>query len=216
MSSASTRLLHLQELEKRYGSHPVLSIPEWSISEGIYWIHGENGAGKTTLFRILAGQLPYSGKIVLDDRYDQKRDPIAFRYRVSMGGAKPVFPDFLTPYDLIRFTAKVRHAPSHQVKYLTERFGMVNYLHQPIGACSSGMVKKLSLLLTFLGNLRLIILDEPMITIDADARSTLYELINAYRKQSVSFLISSHQAIEKKELFITQSFRLLNKTLVVR
>lgn len=72
MSSASTRLLHLQELEKRYGSHPVLSIPEWSISEGIYWIHGENGAGKTTLFRILAGQLPYSGKIVLDDRYDQK------------------------------------------------------------------------------------------------------------------------------------------------
>lgn len=78
------------------------------------------------------------------------------------------------------------------------------------------MVKKLSLLLTFLGNLRLIILDEPMITIDADARSTLYELINAYRKQSVSFLISSHQAIEKKELFITQSFRLLNKTLVVR
>lgn len=207
-------LLHIRHLQKSYGSHRVLEIDDWEITQGLYWIQGENGAGKSTLFRVLAGMLPYTASIVLDERYDLRTDPVEYRLRVSMGEAEPQYPAFLTPRDLIRFVARTRRAPQGQAENLSERFGVVAYENQPVGACSSGMVKKLSLVLSFLGNLRLIILDEPLVTIDAEARQCLFEVITEYRHQSVGFLISSHQAFDDQSIAPTQSFRIVNKTLV--
>jgi ABC-2 type transport system ATP-binding protein len=63
------------------------------------------------------------------------------------------------------------------------------------------MLKKLSLVLAFLGNPKLILLDEPLITIDTESLKILYSWISAqHRENGVSFMLSSHQALDADEL----------------
>ncbi len=205
--------LAVKNLQKNYGSHEVLAIPGWGIDEGIYWIQGENGAGKSTLFRTLAGMLPYKGEVILNNKFDLKRDPVAYRLRLNLGEAEPLYPTFLTPKDLLTFVAEAKRSSAGQVQELVDALG-INYLDQPMGACSSGMVKKTSLALAFLGEPSIIILDEPLITIDLEARANLFSLIRKYHERGVTFLLSSHQPFEDNDLPLTAGFTLQNRTLV--
>ncbi len=205
--------LQVKNLRKSYGSHEVLAIPEWQIDKGIYWIQGENGAGKSTLFRTLSGMLPFEGEVLLEQKFDLKRDPVAYRLRLNLGEAEPLYPAFLTPADLLAFVAESKKSPAGQLPELVEALG-INYLDQPMGACSSGMVKKTSLALAFLGEPSVIILDEPLITIDLEARGNLFALIKKYHARGVTFLLSSHQPFAETDLPLTAGFALQNRTLV--
>lgn len=203
----------IENLAQQYGSHQILNIPNWKIEEGIYWIHGENGAGKSTLFRTLAGMLPYTGQLVLNDHFDLQKNRVDYLLRLNLGEAEPLYPSFLTPNDLLEYVAEAKKAPVSQTNRLIEALG-INYLKNTFGSCSSGMVKKVSLALAFLGNPSVIILDEPLITIDKDARTSLFELIKTYRAQGVTFLLSSHQAFQQEGLEVSGSFVLRDKNLI--
>lgn len=205
--------LAIRDLHQRYGDLEILSVQSWQVNSGIYWIQGENGAGKSTLFRTLSGMLPYQGNIVLDGKYDLKIDPVEYRLRLNLGEAEPLYPSFLTPADLVAFVAEAKRSPAGQADMLIDAFG-INYLKNPFGSCSSGMVKKVSLAISFLGNPSVIILDEPLITIDQDARAALFELIKSYHQSGVTFLLSSHQTFQQEGLAVSQNFALRNKTLV--
>ncbi|GLU55664.1 ABC transporter ATP-binding protein [Dyadobacter frigoris] len=206
-------ILEIQNLTQRYGSFQVLAIPSWAVDYGIYWIQGENGAGKSTLFRTLAGMLPSSGDIILDQKYNLKDQPVDYRLRLNLGEAEPLYPSFLTPGDLITFVAEAKQSPVGQTEMLIEALG-INYLKNSFGSCSSGMVKKVSLAVAFLGNPSVIILDEPLITIDKEARLALFNLIENYHAKGVTFLISSHQLFQQEGLNVTASFALKNKNLI--
>ena len=61
------------------------------------------------------------------------------------------------------------------------------------------MLKKLSLILAFFGRPKVIMLDEPLITLDAEAVETLYHIIQKeYQLNSVTFLLTSHQSLGLK------------------
>ncbi|TDE18397.1 ABC transporter ATP-binding protein [Dyadobacter psychrotolerans] len=205
-------VLEVTNLKQQYGTHEILNMESWKIDYGIYWIQGENGAGKSTLFRSLAGMLPYSGSIMLNGQYDLKKNQIDYLLRLNLGEAEPLYPSFLTPADLISFVAEAKKSPAGQADKLIDALG-INYLKSPFGSCSSGMVKKVSLAVAFLGNPSLIILDEPLITIDQEARAALFELIKSYHASGVTFMLSSHQTFQQEGLLVTGSFALKNKTL---
>ena len=204
--------LKITSLRQKYGSLEILNIPSWEIDYGIYWIHGENGAGKSTLFRTLAGMLPYQGNVVLDNKFDLRKNPVDYRLRLNLGEAEPLYPSFLTPGDLIAFVAEAKQSPEGQAEMLISALG-INYLTHPFGSCSSGMVKKVSLAISFLGNPSVIILDEPLITIDQEARTALFSLIKTYHDHGVTFLLSSHQAFQQEGLSVTGSYALKDKSL---
>ena len=206
--------LQIRDLRQQYGSLEILNIDSWEIGYGIFWIQGENGAGKSTLFRTIAGMLPYTGSLRLDDRFDLQKDPVEFRLRLNLGEAEPLYPLFLTPADLLEFVAEAKQSPAGQTQMLVEALG-INYLQTPFGNCSSGMVKKLSLALAFLGEPSVIILDEPLITIDRDARIALFSLIKSYHAKSVTFLLSSHENFQQDGLDISATYLLKDKTLTL-
>ena len=205
-------VLRVDNLTQHYGAHEVLNIASWEIDHGIFWIQGENGAGKSTLFRTLSGMLPYTGNVVLDKTYDLKKNPVEYRLRLNLGEAEPIYPSFLTPADLIAFVAEAKKSPSGQADMLIKALG-INYLKQSFGSCSSGMVKKVSLAISFLGNPSVIILDEPLITIDLEARAALFSLIKEYHQKGVTFLLSSHQAFQEEGLALTAGYSLKQKSL---
>lgn len=204
--------LKIKHLRQSYGTVEVLNINQWEIVEGVNWIQGVNGAGKSTFFRTLAGMLPYEGNIILDQKFDLQKNTTEYLLRLNLGEAEPLYPSFLTPNDLIQFVAEAKRSSVAQVQELIQVFG-INYLETPFGSCSSGMVKKISLLLAFLGNPSVIILDEPLITIDVEACQNLFKLINSYLLKKVCFVISSHQLLDISEIVVSKSYILANKTL---
>lgn len=208
-------MLHFKDFAKSYNDHLVITVPELTLSGGIYWIRGENGSGKSTLFKSLAGLLPYRGTIELMNTIDLRKQPLEFRRRVNFSEAEPLFPGFLTSKDLIQFVGTARGASAEQQRMITAKLGIDSFIDKRCETYSSGMLKKLSLALAFLGNPRVIILDEPLITLDENSRNTLLAMIKEVNATGdVVTLLSSHQSLDMPDLNIKGSFNIVNKILV--
>ncbi|ASU33974.1 ABC transporter ATP-binding protein [Mucilaginibacter xinganensis] len=192
-------MLHFVEFKKNYGNYPALTISDFNIDAGIYWIKGVNGSGKSTLLKSIAGILAFDGDIVLDGDISIKKEPVAYRRLVNFAEAEPLFPEFLTGMEMVKLFASAKDAQVGQEQYFIESMKMQSYIDRPVGTYSSGMLKKLSLVLAFLGNPMLILLDEPLITIDTESLKILYSWIREYHNKSVSFMLSLHQDLDTDE-----------------
>ncbi|HEX3767484.1 MAG TPA: ATP-binding cassette domain-containing protein, partial [Puia sp.] len=138
---------------------------------------------------------PFRGNIQLDG-IDLGNSPVSYRSLVNFAEAEPLYPDFITGHELICFYQEIRKAATVQIDMLINLFKMHHYLRSSIGTYSSGMVKKLSLLLAFIGRPSLVLLDEPLATLDEGSVHILPELINAYHKEfKTGFIFSSHQPV---------------------
>jgi ABC-2 type transport system ATP-binding protein len=206
-------IIQVENLRKKYGSQLALSVPSLSLGPGIHWIKGGNGSGKTTFFKTLAGLLPFEGNIVFEGNLHLRKQPVACRRLVNYGEAEPLYPPFLTGHDLIRHFAESKKAGPKQVGQLLESLGVGAFQHQTVGTYSSGMLKKLSLVLAFIGPARIILLDEPLITLDVATVEVVYNLILTARERGVSFLISSHQAFEDGKLTFDSRLLVQNQTI---
>lgn len=207
-------MLAIRNFRKAYVNRTILDIPELDFAPGIHWIQGQNGSGKTTFFKSVAGMLPFDGQIVLDGQFDCHRQPVPYRLRVNYGEAEPIFPEFLTAYELIQWVATTKRAPKTQLNELIDTFAIREFMKTPVGTYSSGMLKKTSLILAFLGQPRLILLDEPLITLDVAATQVVARLIRTLNEQGVSFLLSSHQDFSLTELPIASVWQVSQQTLI--
>ncbi|EHQ30875.1 ABC transporter ATP-binding protein [Mucilaginibacter paludis] len=209
-------MLQFVNFKKSYGNYPALQVPDLEIKDGIYWIKGVNGSGKSTLLKSIAGILAFNGDILLNGDISIKKQPVAFRKLVNFAEAEPLFPEFLTGGEMIRLFADAKDASPGQEREYIESMGIQTYMDRPIGTYSSGMLKKLSLVLAFLGKPKLILLDEPLITIDTAALKILYSwMADGYRKAGTTFLLTSHQALDPLELPEAKELLVENQTLNV-
>ncbi|SHF84505.1 ABC transporter ATP-binding protein [Pedobacter caeni] len=207
-------MLAFHQFQKRYGGHLALEIPEMTIDSGIYWLKGANGSGKSTLLKAIAGLLSFEGQIRLSPDIYLKKQPVAYRKIVNFAEAEPLFPEFLTGQEMIRMFVTAKSASPGQEQYYLESMQMQHYINQPVSTYSSGMLKKLSLVLAFIGQPKLILLDEPLITIDSDSLQVLYRwIVEKHQKDGTGFLLASHQALEHDTLSKAQVLLVENLTL---
>ena len=205
-------MITVEGLIKEYAGHKVIEVPNLNLDAGIHWFKGKNGSGKTTFFKILSGILPFEGEVTLAG-LDIRKEPVAYRFAINYGEAEPNYPEFLTANDLIGFVAKTKKADKNQVEALVEKLGITPFLYQTTGTYSSGMLKKLSLALAFLGTPKVIILDEPLITIDDQTVEVVYEMVRTLHAEGTTFLLSSHQDFRFQALPITGMYLVENKTI---
>ena len=190
-------MLTFKNFSKSYGSSCVLGINDFIIGPGLFWIKGANGSGKSTLLKSIAGIIDFDGDIVLESNVSLKKNPIPYRRQINFAEAEPVFPEFLTGMELIKLFANAKGGTSRQYLDYIEGMHMTEYMEDPLRTYSSGMLKKLSVVLAFLGSPKIILLDEPLITMDAESLQILYSwIITMYEEQQVTFLMSSHQPLD--------------------
>jgi ABC-2 type transport system ATP-binding protein len=206
-------MLHFTQFEKSYGTEPVIAIPDLTIKEGIYWLQGENGAGKTTLLKTVAGLIPFKGRISIGNT-DIKKQRVTYRKLINWADAEPLYPDFLSGIDLIDFYEQTKLSDRSETIKILKAFGADQFIRQKVSTYSSGMTKKLSITLAFIGQPKWILLDEPLITLDTAAVNACLSLIHEYNQRGVSFLITSHQSFIQSAPFATQFLHVKNKTLV--
>lgn len=189
-------MLEFSSFSKKYTRRPVLNIGDLLLPEGIVWLQGANGAGKSTLMKCAAGMLSFKGDIMLaGEKISLKQSAVKYRQKVNISEADPIFPSFLKGTELIDFFKKAKGGSDVQVDHYIELLRARSFVHERIGTYSSGMNKKLSLILALLGNPSVILLDEPLITLDQEAQRILYDIITQKANGGCHFLIATHQEL---------------------
>ncbi len=186
-------MIRFKKYSKAYNGQLIIKA-DMELDGQFYWLKGENGSGKSTLFRSMAGLIPFTGEIEVAGRAIHK-DRIGYRMIVNYAEAEPVYPTFLTGRELVNFYATTKKADPQQVEELIVALGIGAYVGNKTGTYSSGMLKKLSLVLAFIGNPRLILLDEPLITLDQASVTNLMDMIEQAITKGITIIITSHQQL---------------------
>ncbi|MEM0998988.1 MAG: ABC transporter ATP-binding protein [Bacteroidota bacterium] len=185
-------MLHLDTLEKSFGFKQILDIRDLHFNLGVHFLIGPNGAGKTTFLKCLAGIHPFRGKVRFADGIDLRKAPVTARRRINFSEAEPQFPEYLRGQELLDLVRRAKGGTVAQAQEFCRRVG-IDYLGDRVGTYSSGMKKKLALLLAFVGSAELRLLDEPFSAVDQPSRKAITELIRVEVERGVTFFISSHQ-----------------------
>lgn len=206
-------MLTFNQYKKSYNNELVVEIEKRILDEGVYWILGENGSGKSTLLKCIAGIVPYEGNISCYGVSNNNKDRQSFRKIINYAEAEPQYPEFLKGMDLIQFYKTTKGASNKQITTLLNILEVKSFASRKIGEYSSGMIKKLSLALAFIGNPRLVLLDEPLITLDKDTAGAILRLIKEYALNGVSVILTSHQEFNGNTGINFKKLQLINHQL---
>ena len=184
-------MIKIEDLHKKFGRNQVLSGTNLSIkSPGIYAVLGPNGSGKTTLIKCILGMvIPTSGEIEVEGKAVKKN----WKYRQEINYLPQIanFPGNLRVFELIAMIKDLRQKPS-QDDVLVSSFGLAPYLNNKLASLSGGTRQKVNILLAFMFNSPLIILDEPTTGLDPAALISLKKLIQKEKQQGKTILITTH------------------------
>ena len=184
-------MIEIKDLHKRFGKVNVLTGIDLEINTpGVFAILGPNGSGKTTLIKSILGMvLPQSGEIKF------LGVPISgkWKYRKNIDYLPQIarFPDNLTVQELISMIRNLREITS-STEELVARFELGPFLDKKLGNLSGGTRQKVNIVLTFMFDSPLMILDEPTAGLDPVSLIRLKELIQKERDRGKTILITTH------------------------
>lgn len=184
-------MIQIENIRKRFDRLQVLDGVSLTIDQpGIFAILGPNGSGKTTLLKSILGMvLPQAGDIRINNetviRKWQHRNQIGYLPQIAR------FPDNLTVKEVIQMVKTIRAQPAFELT-LIDRFGLKGFLNKKLGNLSGGTRQKVNIVLTFMFESDLYILDEPTAGLDPVALIQLKDLIREEKDKGKTFLITTH------------------------
>jgi len=184
-------LIAIKNLKKKFGRNPVIKGIDLSINPGkITAILGPNGSGKTTIIKSILGMvIPDEGEILFEGKGIKRK--WMYRERINYLPQIARFPENLKVRELIRLVKDLRKQDSEEVN-LISFFDLEGEMEKAIRNLSGGTKQKLNLVLTFMFNNPLIILDEPSNGLDPVALLRLKDLIGAEVKNGKTVLFTTH------------------------
>lgn len=179
-----------------YGSFVAVDNLSFTVQSGeIYGLLGPNGAGKTSTIKALVGVLqPRFGKIEIFGM--PLSDEVAVKSQIGYVPEEVVLFDSLTPREFFEFIASVRRLKAEVVNPRLEKLAhaldIKQYFDTPIAALSRGNKQKVAVTAALLHEPKLLILDEPLIGLDARSSKILKELITFHAKKGGAVIFSTH------------------------
>jgi ABC-type multidrug transport system ATPase subunit len=185
-------MLEISMLKKLY--NPVTGIHDITISipkEHTVAFIGPNGSGKSTIFNILGRVLKADSGVCKLEGIDLKSISIS---EIGFLPENSYLLEELTPPQMLYFinTMKELGASSSDVNLLMNRFGIDTFKNKKIGKLSQGMRKRVAIACALLGTPKLLVLDEPLNSLDIDSVLALKDELIEHKKRGAIILLSSH------------------------
>lgn len=184
-------MIQVENLYKKFGKNEVLKGLDLNIDKGgIFAVLGPNGSGKTTLIKSILGMVvPNKGSIAVSGISIKKN----WKYRQNIDYLPQIanFPGNLKVKELIRMIKDLRQMPSREEK-LIGLFQLEPFLDKKLSTLSGGTKQKVNIVLTFMFDSPLLILDEPTTGLDPASLISLKELIQKEKAKGKTILITSH------------------------
>jgi Cu-processing system ATP-binding protein len=194
-------MIEVKEIYKSFGKQKVLKGLNFSVGEGqTLALMGPNGSGKTTLIKCVLGLVrPDQGSIL----FDGQATIGSWIYRENIGympqAAK--FPERIKVKELLSMMKDVRGKNTSQTDNdLFEEYGLESILEKRIGTLSGGTKQKVSAVLAFLFNPKMLILDEPTTGLDPLSSEILKKKIIKERNKGKLIFITSHIMSDVEEV----------------
>ncbi len=193
-------ILEATSLSRHYGSRRGIETVDLSVREGaLFGFLGPNGSGKTTTIRVLLGLLRPSGGQAKVFGLDCWRQSAAIKGEVGYLPGDLRLHSWLDGRTALRLWGKIRRRDlMAEGRRLGERFSLD--LSVKVRNMSRGMRQKLGLILAFAHRPRLLILDEPTVTLDPLMQSIVLELLRELAAAGHTVFFSSHTLGEVETL----------------
>jgi zinc/manganese transport system ATP-binding protein len=194
-------VIDLDSATIRVGGRTVLAETSLSIGAGEFvGVLGPNGAGKTTLMRALLGLIqPSGGSVHVFGRPPQRGNP-AIGY---MPQVRTVIPDLrVHGFDVIASSVNgerwglptLAAADRRMIKTTLAAVGAGDLAERPLAEMSGGERQRLLLAQALIGAPRLLLLDEPLISLDASHQELVINFVRRFsRERGITVLFSAHE-----------------------
>lgn len=192
-------MIKIKNLKKSFGKLQVLNNISMNIESGkITAILGPNSSGKTTLIKCILGLVIADAGDILVNNLNIKNN---YHYKFLIGYMPQItrFPENLTLQELLYIFKDLRGGNSNE-KELINNFEIKEFLNKPLRVLSGGTRQKINVVLAFMFNPQILILDEPTAGLDPISSTLLKDKIIQEKQNGKAVVITSHIMSEVEEL----------------
>lgn len=197
-------MIRVTHLRKTYG--PVTAVDDLSFEvrpNETFGLLGPNGAGKTTTIHMIVGLLrPDSGQIAVGGISDPTRPEV----RRSIGIAPQILSLYgdMTVRENLMFFGRLYGMHGRRlrgrVRAVLERGALTERAGSLVKTLSGGMQRRLQLACAMLHEPQVLLLDEPTVGIDPQARHHIFQDIRELKSQGRTVLLTTHYMEEAQQL----------------
>lgn len=198
-------MIRVEALHKNYGSLRAVDGISFEVAEGeLFGFLGPNGAGKTTTLSMISGLLkPDQGQVSVND-IDVWRSPKEAKRILGLVPQDLALYEPLTARENIMFWGSLYHVPKAQLKISMDlwldRVGLSDRAREPVSKFSGGMKRRLNLAIGLVHNPKVVLLDEPTVGIDPQARNNILDIIRDIAREGTTILFTTHHLEEAESL----------------
>ncbi len=202
---AAQPLLSLRDVDVSFGSVRALASVGIDVDAGeVRAVLGENGAGKSTLMNVIYGLVPARGEIHWRGQRVYIDSPLAAkRLGIGMVHQELALIDALRVVDNLALAVeqpgilidyeRVRQEASKRARDIGLEIGNLDAI---AGDLPVGVRQRIEILKALLGNLDLLILDEPTALLTPDESAGFFEVLQTLRERGVAILFITHKLRE--------------------
>jgi ABC-2 type transport system ATP-binding protein len=198
-------LLKVQTLAKTFGAIRAVDSVSFEVRPGeIYGLLGPNGAGKTTTISMISGLLrPDAGQVIVDDT-PFASDPQRAKRIMGVVPQELAIYEELNGRENLEFWGRMAGLSSADAKSRTtellEALSLADRAKDAVKNYSGGMKRRINLGCALLHRPKLLLLDEPTVGIDPQARLNILEFIRNLRASGTAILYTTHYLEEAETL----------------
>ena len=193
-------IIQVYDLRKSYGDLKAVDGISFGVSAGeVFGILGPNGAGKTTTVEILEGMRAPDSGIAVVNGIDVQKDPRAVKKIIGIQLQSSAFFDRLSLAEILDVMASLYHRQIDALVLLrdVELDDRSDALFKEL---SGGQKQRFSVASTLVNDPILLFLDEPTTGLDPQARRHMWELVQRFKSEGRTVLLTTHYMEEAEEL----------------
>jgi ABC-2 type transport system ATP-binding protein len=198
-------MIRVEGLRKKYGELTAVDGVSFEVREGeIYGLLGPNGAGKTTTLSMISGLLqPDEGQVFFDG-VDLASDPLGIKKDLGVVPQEIALYEELTARENLQFWGGLYGLSGAKLKEsiqtALELVGLDDNADKRVGKFSGGMKRRLNLSMGLIHRPRVVMMDEPTVGIDPQARANILEVVREIATTGTTVLYTTHY-LEEAEGF---------------
>lgn len=195
--------LDISQLAVQYGSRSVLSGLDLSIDGGeIFGLLGPNGAGKTTLIRAICGRVKQaSGEILIAGQPNKRRRALR---RIGLVPQEIALYQHLTVRENLmtfgRLSGLSAQQTTNALPFAMKATRLNKRADDYVHTLSGGWKRRCNIAAAILHRPTLLILDEPTVGVDIDARNALHAVIRDLSRTGLAVLLATHDLDQAQTL----------------
>lgn len=190
-------MIELRDVKKKYRQRPALQGLGFKLNQGeIYGLLGPNGAGKTTTLKILAGLISTDGGDIIIDGQSYNWESTRLKRLISYVPDEAFLYEKLTGEEHMHFFADLYGIPvqgrDEKINYYFKYFEFESYQKELVESYSAGTRQKLIISQALIVEPRILLLDEPLVSIDPLVGRKFKILLREMAKTGMITVFATH------------------------